>query len=212
MKILILLALIFSLPILANQKVDMDDELLIEGHVEEAINFEADEELKAYRKELKNVKSLYQGFKAKKQVLKDLKSNAAKLTSEFEQYISEKNTYEKEINEFNLEMKCLGSPNDPECIKKNPLYKYGEQIKQIVLRHRPHLKSCITKKLKETIITHLTIGELGELKNIGWEHSEKLKNPKLLRCLGLIIQKIDFPPTPNSEVVKIKQPINLKVN
>lgn len=212
MKSLILLALLFNLPAFAGQKVNMADELLIEGEVEASTSFEADEELKAYQKELNNVKNLYQGFKAKKQVLKDLKSNAAKLTSEFKEYIDEKSTYEKEINEFNLEMKCLSTPNSPDCLKKNPLYKYGQQIKHIVLKHTPSLRECLTNKLTETITTHLTIGELGELKDIGWEHSKELKNPELLRCLGLVIQKINFPPTPTSEVVKIKQPINLKVN
>ncbi len=210
MKVLIILALIFSGHASANQKMNMEDELLIEGEVNSSIA--ADEELKAYEKELKNVKGLVQGFKAKKTVLKKLKENASQLAGEFEEYVKEKQSYEKEITEYNLQMKCLGEPNAPECIKKNPLYSYGQEVKGIMAKYRGHFKSCNNKKMNETIITHLSIGELGDLKNIGWEHSPDFKNNDLLRCLGLIIQKIEFPPTPNGQVVKIKQPLQLKVN
>lgn len=218
MKALILIFCIISgQAFSAQQKINYQDELLIEGEVDELENVKADEELNLYRKELGNVQDLYQGYKAKKRVLKKLKGYAEKLSGEYQDFIAEKNSYEKEITQFNNQMKCVTNPSLPECLAQSPLAGYGKQIQATLSKYNPYFQRCLSKnksnkKGVEGLVSHITVNGQGKLSDIGWEHSPEFKNNNLLNCFGTLISKINFPPTPNGELVKVKQPMNLKLN
>lgn len=213
--ITILLSIVNSSAFAASSQKVYNKNIDIEGEVEEA---NEDQELKAYKAELNNVKNLHNGFKKKKKVLKKLKTYAGKLVEEHKEFMEEKSEYENEIGKFNKQVACVSNPNSKDCTGVTASGdSYPSQINTLLAQYQAYFNQCFQKYLKNPqtgglVTGGLQIGSDGHLEHISWKQASQFNNKNILRCFNGILTRISFPKTPNQGTVVVNQPFSFHVN
>lgn len=223
MKFLIFLTLLLTVvnsPLAfskSGQKVYNND-INIEGEadLEEA---NEDQELKAYKSELNNVKNLHNGFRKKKKVLKKLKTYAGKLVEEHKEFMEEKSEYEKEIGKFNKQVACVSNPNSKDCTGASTSkgQTYPSQVNALLAQYQNYFNQCFQKHLKKprnggVVVGGLRIDASGHLENIAWRQNANFNNGNVLRCFNGILTRLSFPKTPSQKTVIVNQPFSFHIN
>lgn len=225
MKNLILFTLLLSVvnsPLTfakSGQKV-YNEKINIEGDAEaDVAEVNEDQELKAYRSELNNVKNLHNGFRKKKKVLKKLKTYAGKLVEEHKEFMEEKSEYEKEIEKFNQQVACVSNPNSKDCTgsTSSNAQTYPSQINALLAQYQSSFNQCFQKYLKNPSRGGVVTGGLriegnGHLEHIAWKQNANFNNENVLRCFNGILTRISFPKTPNQKSVLVNQPFTFHIN
>ncbi len=174
-----------------------------------------DDELKFLENELKNVKTLKQGYKKKSKVLTHLNTEAKGLSEDFSDYATKRNQYDSILAEYQEKQKCmLNKTTKDQCAKET---SFLDEFNKLMAAKTSSFQLCYDKAIKKNpkvqgdVEFQLTFLPSGEIDHIGVIEGLDTQDRNMIRCIYQSILKVKFPSTGEKDKIRISKKMNFNI-